>query len=1081
MAYFGSNYWRANYHREDYWAEGVAPGLTQDPAAPDASISYFNNQFFNLQYMSPAYWPGQTNAPPPSSMCLSTVYEEQNIDVVCLALKHRKTGQNLTIYLGREFFDADELYNGSPVVYPLLSESPRWQRGIGTELAIRYDVQIKIYGNTPLFVNGKSFHSLREDYFFQNASVRGLYFSKASGGLSSPIGTNTRQTLTIRDAQWSDDGILSLSARDTWFDENKQLADRLTPETFPNIEQERRFEYGNWAFGRFIVVDAARINVGQQQNGFKYYLGHEVPDNQIQEINHLYARNTSTDLDSRSWLQIDKNPPAPFSGPLQGTIGGITGSSYFSLRDFSRAVLITPSEPTVVSSVTITLRAEGFLPTSTSHVKLSIYRADYDAVADIWRASGSALAEANFENEYLTDNVPLAKTEYLSNVLVLSDQITYIGILEWVDREENREPGRLDTTGATAVNDVFLESSGNFYFSANGQIKVYYPASDETETIISLNRGLDEGEVATPEAVRTLNNLVYWVDSTQGKLQRCDLMGENLVDLQTGLQEPLGMDIGIPEGRLYWTERVSGSLKSCLLDGTGIVTLQAGLITPRGLKVDDATGQIIFCAGTQLMRCNKDGSGLTALESNLGAPWGVALDPTTQTAYFSDFDRETIYRKSYNGSAVPLEKVFSRINKPKGVAVDTALQGAYWANPIENRIQTAPMVEQFEVLVGVIAKPSIVHFAREESTRDALWSKQLDLEPAITINAMGLAPMLHETVNGESYAAFTFSDQRTTGSPGDWPDNLDLNLKAEINAVGGASLVDPARFIRFLLEDETFGLGLPSSAIATGLFNSVAAKVSAELGFRIDRQTEARTLIQRICRLYRIIFYKLRDGQLAVHYPEPYRNDRAEVANSGFWQDEMVVEQVEDNAYTQIINSFENAYFEDFLDQPADESFQRRARGERFQSLIYLDGDTSNNADTVRENKMAFSQQLFGKKPFREDFELIQRQVDALTIRNYLADRWATLQRRALVRMPRREWYTRADLFSNIRLFHRDIPVGGGQTDDFILHSDFENFDLFFDGVRLNLWCGGEFQGEVVETYEQDDYVYFMLETVAPF
>jgi len=59
--------------------------------------------------------------------------------------------------------------------------------------------------------------------------------------------------------------------------------------------------------------------------------------------------------------------------------------------------------------------------------------------------------------------------------------------------------------------------------------------------------------------------------------------------------------------------------------------------------------------------------------------------------------------------------------------------------------------------------------------------------------------------------------------------------------------------------------------------------------------------------------------------------------------------------------------------------------------------------------------------------------------------------------------------------------VRAGESEQFTLHSDFEEFDLFFDGVKINLWCGGEFSGQVVETFEQDDFVYFVLETVAPF
>jgi len=237
-------------------------------------------------------------------------------------------------------------------------------------------------------------------------------------------------------------------------------------------------------------------------------------------------------------------------------------------------------------------------------------------------------------------------------------------------------------------------------------------------------------------------------------------------------------------------------------------------------------------------------------------------------------------------------------------------------------------------------------------------------------------------------------DLHTTGTPGDWPESFDLQLKADISGLGGSSLVDPAAFLRFLLEDSTFGLGLASSFLATGLFNSVAAQLSAELAFTIDRPLEARSIIQRICRLFRVIFYKLRNGQLALHYPVPFNKSQALDLNSSYWQEEMLIELVEDNSFTQIINSFEIAYFEDFLDQPADEAFLRRARGGRFQELLYLDAEDSSDSDTVRQSKMAMSQKLFGKKPYNDDFELIQKETDAfgtprltcLVISNYLTD-----------------------------------------------------------------------------------------------
>jgi hypothetical protein len=86
--------------------------------------------------------------------------------------------------------------------------------------------------------------------------------------------------------------------------------------------------------------------------------------------------------------------------------------------------------------------------------------------------------------------------------------------------------------------------------------------------------------------IDTVNHKIYFNNlyvGTDGGLQRANMDGTSIVDIDITESRIYGIDIDYDLNKLYWSGRDTGEIYEANLDGTGKVVLKTGLSSPRGL------------------------------------------------------------------------------------------------------------------------------------------------------------------------------------------------------------------------------------------------------------------------------------------------------------------------------------------------------------------------------------------------------------------------------------------------------------------------------------------------------------------
>jgi PKD repeat protein len=86
--------------------------------------------------------------------------------------------------------------------------------------------------------------------------------------------------------------------------------------------------------------------------------------------------------------------------------------------------------------------------------------------------------------------------------------------------------------------------------------------------------------------IDTVNHKIYYDNQyagTGGGLQRANMDGTSIVDIDLTETKIYGIDIDYDLNKLYWSARATGEIYEANLDGTGKVILKTGLTSPRGL------------------------------------------------------------------------------------------------------------------------------------------------------------------------------------------------------------------------------------------------------------------------------------------------------------------------------------------------------------------------------------------------------------------------------------------------------------------------------------------------------------------
>jgi low density lipoprotein receptor-related protein 5/6 len=133
--------------------------------------------------------------------------------------------------------------------------------------------------------------------------------------------------------------------------------------------------------------------------------------------------------------------------------------------------------------------------------------------------------------------------------------------------------------------------------------------------------------------------ILYWTDSTAGKIQRLDTSGSGVTDVVTGLTEPIGLAIDARAEHLFWTDRGTAGVHTANIDGTNPELLASGQHAVNDIEIDDATGRLYWSTSVSksILMANLDGSGVTDIITTGAVDVdGIALDLVDGKIYWTD-------------------------------------------------------------------------------------------------------------------------------------------------------------------------------------------------------------------------------------------------------------------------------------------------------------------------------------------------------------------------------------------------------------------------------------------------------------
>jgi len=310
-----------------------------------------------------------------------------------------------------------------------------------------------------------------------------------------------------------------------------------------------------------------------------------------------------------------------------------------------------------------------------------------------------------------------------------------------------------------------------------------------------------------------------------------------------------------------------------------------------------------------------------------------------------------------------------------------------------------------------------------------------------------------------------------------------------------ALIENPADVARFFLQDDEFGMDFPDSALDTTAFGNVRTNLSNDgitLNFSLEKKkkfTGPDGLIADILRNSRCIGYADRQNRASIHYPVPLLNN-ADIDSGGAHQnfdqvymgESLQIISLKDNDYSTVINDAEFRYQTSEFKELGDPWILKRSKDdERLENVFKINPDASTNTDTQRQTLLTDSKTLYGLRQHRSDLYMLSTDTEVEQVAHYWVDRYHELHQRLVIRVPWRDYYNVLDLFSNVRVNHTKLPNESGTHEFLRAHNDGTPVVTYYQGVPMIDWRGGTIAGEVITTWEIDEWLYVEVETMSSF
>lgn len=1018
---------------------------------------------------------------------MSNLLTELDVDVVKLTLTARTGSGTTTVYLSTEYWAADALYSGSPIIYPNLVEAPTIRRSLGNDLGIRHDVTINIYGKSALTNFTTSFLDLLEVYEIANATAEFLYFAKPWDGNAVHSGDESkRQSGTIISHGYDDNsGVLTLVSRDTWF-EDRRITAELSGDVFPNMDENWDGEVGPLIFGEPTVAEGIIANTPVVDSGLtggsapyadyfvSWAFGVHVPPSTYK----YWARNQFKNIDKSEWIDVDLggDSTTPVVGDATFTADADPPNHARDLSRFARSITYQPSS---LGQVLTTVRAQ------MSHNP-------FDRCADM---STSMMFKP--ENQSVLSR---GNADFTFEVWLYFDAVSH------------------------ATDERFILGQGpRSAFEAEEWTLYFAPSNNAIKFDLSFDGGGSYKTVTWSAGLSTGTwyQVICWYTKDSG-IGIAVNAGTAVTTSTTSGDAPSRLDAAFCigdtntigqsfDGRVrnfkYWS-RVLTSGERTTLYNSG-----AGLLVP-DLSDDIKKGLVICWPLNEPYFQRLPSVGSTPLIEH-GAAIPYAFSSSVPTINNKHGQAElTIWQVESTDSGNSYVHIGNYIRRSTIDISDSDIV----AGTSNVYFQIDPLVLSPNVLYAFELNwtndTTNVHFVRcayrsaggavsyalDKRVENAGWAKQTDIELALALYCLGDATSVTSAIPANPYSvravrvlakAITLQGDQQHQS---FYEGFDLKIGRTGGLVddgsgtytGGAGAVikTPADIVCFVLLHSAF-LGISSAKVDTSAFATIRALQAAASIYpqvRLDRPATFRDFIAELCRHGRMIFYKSRVGKLTANYPVPSGGAVSYAFTESRHRAEAQLISVQDEQDSNVINDFFQLYAPDELNVTKDATFLRRARSDKFNGLRYINTADSTDSDTYREGLCATSVALYGKREHRATLDMFDSVAPARSIQNYLCDRHTKRQQVFIFRVPKRLWYNLIDVLTSTGLSHSGLRATGGTG--FAVKSQLstgEKVVAYNEGVPSVSWNGGEIKGEVVGVTEQGPWMTLECQTVSSF
>ena len=1027
---------------------------------------------------------------------MSTLLADLTVWVAKITLPKRDGSGSASYYFAQDYWSTGTLYTSNPVIYPLLAANPKIKRGVGIYAGIRYDVSLALYGKSHLAEHEKSFCDVLELYNSHNAEVEFRVYQKpvdtTAGAHSDSV--NIRQVCSVIDSNYEPaSGVLSLQCRDVWF-KDKEISKKLTSAVLTNLDEDWEGEYGAIVFGEAtvtadgLVIDAPIFD-SQLQSGTiptaKLFTGWTFPSHPNNGLKRLLVANQFKDQDTDDYVQVllETDPQTAGSGDASGTPVTDPPNWPRDLTYYSRGVSDSPgpNAARILTAVRTGLLAYGIDRCADIIDGQHFYnasnpdflsRGDVDFSFEIW-LNFDVLHHASFGTIHLAQgDGPTSTYEWLVSFNTADDKIRF----------------GISVTGA----DVPVQIAT----AAGVSVSTWYQVLGSHDSVGNILRlrvnNATAVTSATGASVMTRRNGIFHI-------------GANKTDVK-------GLD-GKAYLFRYWDRVITSTEETTLYNSANPLrndelsdALKVGLRTAPMLN--EPFGTRFDTIGTADLT---GGSSSTAISTSIGyshADNTLAVGNENGALTFKAFHAESL---DSGNSLFPVKSPLAEATLDVlTTAIKNGTTNAYFQidpplvmAPDANYFSTIDWVnsnKDYYVLCYYDANGGSNHYARDKTRKEANWKKQVDVRLDMQFYYLGKGDDDWEdgTASGTHRYSYQHVEAKTvTLSNGQSHKefNRELFFKAAINGLEddnsgtytGSSNVKievPADITRFTLMNADFGLGLTSAKVdTTGLTAARDAQVALGITHKVvlDSQRFAEQLVVELARQSRSIFYKTRAGKLNIKVPTPPAPAPTIRLSEAFHRGDFILNTVDDNDYSTIINEFRQEYMRDITRIPKDPALNRRSPGQKNLNALVLNPTESTLSDTGRQALATASQALYGKREHTARLDFFDDSTKASKIQNYFFDRWSNLQKRANFQTYLGDFYTTLDLFSDLNLQHTGLPASGGTGLNAKTHYQGTPLVCYTEGVPCLVWSGGMLNVQVYEVEEEGAWMRLIGETVSTF